>query len=158
LNIYFQSANAVYVNLFVPSEVTWARNGSTVKLVQETTFPAGDFTVLSVQTAAPATFSLGMRVPGWLGDSAEIRVNGVKQHAAALPGTFAILTRTWHNGDRVEMHLPQSFRTESIDESHPKTVARLRGPVLYAELNSTGESKPFYRVQNESYNLYQQQT
>ena len=158
LNVYFQSANAVYVNLFVPSEVTWARNGSTVKLVQETTYPAGDYTLLSVQTAAPSTFSLGLRVPGWLGDSAEIRVNGVKQHAAALPGTFAILTRTWRNGDRVEMHLPQSFRTESIDESHPKTVARLRGPVLYAELNSTGEFVPFYRVQNESYNIYQQQT
>jgi DUF1680 family protein len=158
LNIYFQSANAVYVNLFVPSEVTWARKGSTVQLVQETTYPAGDFTALSVQTAAPTLFSLGLRVPGWLGDSAEIRVNGVKQHAAALPGTFAILTRTWHNGDRVEMHLPQSFRTESIDESHPKTVARLRGPVLYAELNSTGEFVPFYRVQNESYNIYQQQT
>jgi DUF1680 family protein len=158
LNIYFQSANAVYVNLFVPSEVTWARKGSTVQLVQETTYPAGDFTALSVQTAAPTLFSLGLRVPGWLGDSAEIRVNGVKQHAAALPGTFAILTRTWHNGDRVEMHLPQSFRTESIDESHPKTVARLRGPVLYAELNSTGEFVPFYRVQNESYNIYHQQT
>jgi DUF1680 family protein len=158
LNIYFQSANAVYVNLFVPSEVTWARKGSTVQLVQETTYPAGDFTALSVQTAAPTLFSLGLRVPGWLGDSAEIRVNGVKQHAAALPGTFAILTRTWHNGDRVEMHLPQSFRTESIDESHPKTVARLRGPVLYAELNPTGEFVPFYRVQNESYNIYQQQT
>jgi uncharacterized protein len=158
LNVYFRSANAVYVNLFVPSEVTWARNGSTVKLVQETTYPAGDVTLLSVQTAAPTTFSLGIRVPGWLGDSAEIRVNGVKQHAAALPGTFAILTRTWHNGDRVEMHLPQSFRTESIDESHPKTVARLRGPVLYAELNSTGELIPFHRVQNESYNIYQQQT
>jgi DUF1680 family protein len=158
LNIYFQSANAVYVNLFVPSEVTWARKGSTVQLVQETTYPAGDFTALSVQTAAPTLFSLGLRVPGWLGDSAEIRVNGVKQHAAALPGTFAILTRTWHNGDRVEMHLPQSFRTESIDESHPKTVARLRGPVLYAELNPTGEFVPFYRVQNESYNIYHQQT
>lgn len=158
LNVYFQSSNAVYVNLFVPSEVTWARNGSAVKLVQETTYPAGDFTTLSVQTAAPATFSLGIRVPDWLGDSAEIRINGVKQHAAALPGTFALFTRTWRNGDRVEMHLPQSFRTESIDESHPKTVARLRGPVLYAELNSTGEFVPFYRVQNESYNLYRQQT
>jgi hypothetical protein len=174
-----------------------------VKLVQETSYPAGDVTALSVQTAAPAAFSLGLRVPGWLGDSAaaEIRVNGVKQHVALQPGTFALLTRTWKNGDRVEMHLPQSFRTEAVDESHAKTVALLRGPVLYAGLDSTGTGSagldsaaaaavepprlargglvpaggtgdtyvqslneqrtvfvPFYRVQNESYNLYLQQT
>ena len=189
LNVYFQSSNAVYVNLFVPSELTWTRNGSTMKLVQETTYPAGDFTTISVQTTVPVTFSLGLRVPGWLSSSPDIRVNGVKQRAPAQPGTFAILTRTWQNGDRVEMHLPQSFRTEAIDELHPKTVALLRGPVLYAGLDSTaaaaqpppltpgslvpagGTSEvyvqraepqavfvPFYRVQNESYNLYLQQT
>jgi uncharacterized protein len=140
LNVYFQTANAVYVNLFVPSEVTWTRSGTSVKLIQETSYPAGEVTAISIQTAAPASFSLGLRVPGWLGDSAaaEIRVNGVKQHVALQPGTFALLTRTWRNGDRVEMHLPQSFRTEAIDESHPKTVALLRGPVLYAGLDSTG--------------------
>ena len=190
LNIYFQSSNAVYVNLFVPSEVTWARNGSPVKLVQETTYPAGDFTTVSVQTAVPDTFSLGLRVPGWLRDSPEIRVNGVKQAISAQPGTFATLKRTWKNGDRIEMHLPQSFRTEAIDELHPQTVALLRGPVLYAGLDSTATAAqppplipgsltpagstqemyvqnanerrsvfvPFYRVQNESYNLYLQQT
>jgi len=159
LNVYFQTPNAVYVNLFVPSEVTWTRGGSTVKLVQETTYPAGDFTTVSVRTATPTPFSLGLRVPGWLGNStAEIRVNGVKQHMPVEPGTFVVLTRTWKNGDRVEMHLPQSFRTEAIDESHPKTVARLRGPVLYAELESTAAFVPFYQVQNETYNLYQQHT
>jgi DUF1680 family protein len=138
LNIYFRSSNAVYVNLFVPSEVTWVRgNGSSVKLVQETTYPAGDITSVSIQTSAPSTFSLGLRVPGWLRDSPEIRVNGVKQRVTAQPGTFATLSRTWKNGDRLEMHLPQSFRTEAIDESHPQTVALLRGPVLYAGLDST---------------------
>jgi uncharacterized protein len=199
LNVYFQTSNAVYVNLFVPSEVTWTYRGSSVKLVQETSYPAGDVTAIAVQTAAPTPFSLGMRIPGWLGASPEIRVNGVRQHVAAQPGTFTLLTRTWKNGDRVEMHVPQSFRTEAIDESHPKTVALLRGPVLYAGLDSTGLDSaatvaaapaapptltpgslapvggtndvyvqsvneqrtvfvPFYRVQNESYNLYLQQT
>jgi DUF1680 family protein len=203
------------VNLFVPSEVTWTRGGSSVKLVQETSYPEGDVTAISVQTAAPATFSLGLRVPGWLDGSGsaapEIRVNGVKQRIVGRPGTFELLTRTWKNGDRVEMHLPQGFRTEAIDESHPNTVALLRGPVLYAGLDSTGTVStstvspgadstgsnsaasvavepprlvpgglvpaggtgdtyvqslneqrtvfvPFYRVQNESYNLYLQQT
>jgi DUF1680 family protein len=119
----------------------------------------GEVTTVSVRTATPTPFSLGLRVPGWLGNAtAEIRVNGVKQHVPAQPGTFAVLTRTWKNGDRVEMHLPQSFRTEAIDESHPKTVARLRGPVLYAQLESTATFVPFHQVRDETYNLYQRQT
>jgi uncharacterized protein len=190
LGVYFQSSNAVYVNLFVPSEVSWARNGSTVKLVQETTYPAGDVTTISVATASPATFTVGLRIPGWLRVSPEVRVNGVKQSGELLPGTFATLNRTWKNGDRIELHLPQTLRTEAIDESYPKTVALLRGAVLYAGLDSTGATAeppsldpsqitpaqgtsevfvqntgqpqtvfiPFYRVQNESYNLYLRQT
>ena len=183
LGIYFRADDGVYVNLFVPSEVTWARGGrSPVKLVQETTYPAGDSTTISVQTASPETFTIGLRMPGWLRDSAEIHVNGVKQGAHAAPGTFAKLTRTWRNGDRLEMRLPQSFRTEPIDELHPKTVALMRGPVMYASLGSsdsvapgrlspagTGSEiyvqdlygqqtmfVPFHRIQNESYSVYLQ--
>ncbi len=87
LNVYFQTANAVYVNLFVPSEVTWTPR----RRVREASFrrrviPRARSLAISVQTAGPATFSLGLRVPGWLaaphlGAAAEIRVNGVKQHA-----------------------------------------------------------------------------
>ena len=150
LNIYFQSANAVYVNLFVPSQVTWKRGG--VSLVQETNFPDGDFTTLTVRASRPTQFDLGLRIPGWLRDAPEIRVNGAKQALQAQPGTFAILSRTWQSGDRVEMQLPQSFRDEAIDALHPKTVARLRGPVLYARLETPVQPYfvPFYKIQNET--------
>ena len=155
LNIYFQAADVLYVNLFVPSEVTWRG----IRLEQATTFPEGELTTMSVQTRAPKTFTLAVRVPGWLPDTPEIRINGTRQTVrAARPGTFALLTRTWKNGDRVEMHLPQSFREEAIDELHSDTVARLRGPVLYAQLTSQADFVPFYRIRDESYNLYQRRT
>lgn len=190
LGIYFRDDAGVYVNLFVPSEVTWTRGGgSPVKLVQETTYPAGDVTTITVQALSPALFTLGLRVPGWLHESPEIYVNGVKQRVRALPGTFALVNRTWKSGDKVEMHLPQHFRTEAIDELHPKTVALMRGPVMYAALDSSASPTPppalatarlapagtpgqiyvqqdigqqtvfvpFYKVQNESYNVYLQQ-
>jgi DUF1680 family protein len=160
LNIYFQDTHAVYVNLFVPSQVVWkrGRHGAPVKLAQATTFPDGELTTVHVETTTPAHFTLGLRVPGWLQDSPEIRVNGVKQGLSAQPGTFATLTRTWKNGDRIEMQLPQRFHDEAIDELHRETVARLRGPVLYARLDSPAQSQdafvPFYRIQNETYTLY----
>jgi DUF1680 family protein len=53
--------------------------------------------------------------------------------AAPEPGRFARLSRTWRNGDRVELHLPLKLRLEAIDEAHPDTVALLSGPlVLFA--------------------------
>ena len=154
LNVYFQTAHAVYVNLFVPSRVTWKRGR--ISLVQETNFPDGDSTTLTVQAGRPAQFDLGLRIPGWLREAPEIRVNGIKQSLQAQPGTFAILSRTWQSGDRVDMQLPQAFRAEAIDELHPKTVARLRGPVLYARLETAAQPSfvPFYKIQNETYTLY----
>ena len=152
LNIYFEAATALYVNLFVPSRVT-SRHGT---LVQETSFPDGDSTTLTVTTSRPTRFDLGLRVPGWLREPPDIRINGVKQTLEANPGTFVILSRTWYSGDRVEMQLPQAFRDEAIDELHPKTVARLRGPVMYARLETAPQPAfvPFYKIQNETYTLY----
>ena len=154
LNIYFQTAHAVYVNLFVPSQVNWKRGG--ISLVQETNFPDGDSTTLTVRASRPVQFDLGLRIPGWLREAPEVRVNGVKQSLQAQPGTFAILSRTWQSGDRVDLQLLQSFRDEAIDELHPKAVARLRGPVLYAQLETAAQPffVPFYKIQNETYTLY----
>ena len=137
LNIYVQTAHAVYVNLFVPSQVNWKRGG--ISLVQETNFPDGDSTTLTVRASRPVQFDLGLRIPGWLREAPEVRVNGVKHSLQAQPGTFAILSRTWQSGDRVDLQLLQSFRDEAIDELHPKTVARLRGPVLYAQLETAAQ-------------------
>ena len=161
LNVYFQTANAIYVNLFVPSRVTWKRggHGTPVTLVQETNFPDGDSTTVLVQADRATHFELGLRIPGWLQESPGIRINGVKQTLATQPGTFITLSRTWQPGDRVEMQLPQGFHTEAVDESHPKTVARLRGPVLYARLETAVQPSfvPFYKIRNETYTLYHRQ-
>src|ERR1035441_8119464 len=52
---------------------------------------------------------------------------------------YAAIRRTWRSGDRIDLTLPQSFRTESIDDLHPETVALMRGPVQYVALNPTPE-------------------
>ncbi len=58
--------------------------------------------------------------------------------STAVPGTFAALRRTWKRGDRIELRLPQAFRAEPIDASHPATVALMRGPLMYCALNFGG--------------------
>jgi DUF1680 family protein len=53
------------------------------------------------------------------------------------PGSFAGLTRTWKDGDRVQLELPMPLRLETVDENHPKLVALVQGPlVLFAIADS----------------------
>ncbi|HUA23128.1 MAG TPA: beta-L-arabinofuranosidase domain-containing protein [Steroidobacteraceae bacterium] len=141
-NIYFQATGAIYVNLFTPSRVRWRIGGRRVNLTQETDYPAGEQITLAVDTDAPAAFAVMIRIPGWLQQNPEIRVNGRRVTSSAAPGTFAALRRTWKRGDRIELQLPQAFRQEPIDASHPGTVALMRGPLMYCALDFGGSGAP----------------
>jgi uncharacterized protein len=135
LNLYFHDSDSIYVNMFVPSEVTWKRAGHNVKLIQETQYPADDVTTLRLETGAPEQFAVNIRIPGWLHGPAQIRINGEAAHISASPGGFARIQRRWKDKDRIEVRLPQDFRVEAIDDLHPNTVAVMRGPVMYVALN-----------------------
>src|SRR6185503_1987812 len=103
--IYFKDAASLYVNLFVPSEVTWTRPDGEVKLIQETNYPEADTTTLTLETKRPATFALKFRVPNW-GHDVSLKVNGAIDSVECKPGTWASLEREWTSGDRVEIKIP----------------------------------------------------
>ncbi len=145
-NIYFHAPRALYVNLFTPSRVRWRTGGRAVTVTQETDYPSAESVTLKIETTAPVAFALMIRIPGWLEDDAELRINGRAVSVAAQPGTFAALRRTWRDGDRVELYLPQRLRTEPIDRAHPDTVALLRGPITYSALNFAGPGTPVPRL------------
>lgn len=133
-NIYFRAPDGVAVNLYTPSRVAWSQDGTAVVLRQETDCPLGATVKLSIDCAQPVAFSLSLRIPGWLEGPPVLLVNGKQAHADTRRG-FAALRRHWTKGDTVTLELPQSFRTEAIDDLHPETVAVLRGPLLYVEMN-----------------------
>ena len=131
LNIYFHDEDALYVNLFTPSTVSWKRPNSTIVVEQATNYPAEDSRRLTIRTGGK--FALKVRIPAWT-TGATIRVNG----RAALPakaGQYAVIERIWKPGDTVEVVVPQPLRTLPIDESHSDVVALLRGAVMYVGLN-----------------------
>jgi DUF1680 family protein len=184
LNLYFQSAGGLYVNLYTPSRLQFAHAGTHVELTQETRYPAEDAILITLKPSSAATFTLYLRIPAWLTKPTSLRLNGRELTTLARPGTYAAIHRTWHSGDRIELTLPQDFRTEPIDEMHPETVALMRGPVQYVALNPptdlgrarlklpaglkrlTAESfaenyagnqivfLPLYQIQNETYSSY----
>ncbi|MGH8295465.1 MAG: beta-L-arabinofuranosidase domain-containing protein, partial [Steroidobacteraceae bacterium] len=94
-NIYFQAPGAIYVNIFTPSRVRWSAGSRRVVIAQETDYPTGEQVTLHVDTPTPTPFAVMVRIPGWLLQEPEIRINGKLEPAAAVPGTFAALRRTW---------------------------------------------------------------
>jgi uncharacterized protein len=127
--IYFHSDDALWINLFIPSELRWQEKGLT--LTQQTTYPQGNDVKLSLKTAKPTKFSLRLRYPAWATSGFEIRVNGSKQNIQATPGSYVEVNRTWRTGDRVELTLPFSLRLEPMPDN-PNRVAVMYGPLVLA--------------------------
>jgi uncharacterized protein len=182
-NIYFRSPDGVAVNLYASSELRFARNGKSIKLTQQTEYPHSDTIILRIDCGQPTRFALRLRIPAWLRESPSIQING-KPAPFDVQRGFAILHRTWNSNDNVTLALKQRFRTEPIDDLHPETVAMMRGPLVYVQLNPPpGEARladlgalrsiagagefsapaaagresvyvPFYSVKDESYTTY----
>jgi DUF1680 family protein len=130
LNLYFQDARGISVNLYAGSEVNWKVNGAAVKLTQKTAYPESERVELRVEPETPVDFTIRLRIPSWLERRARISVNGKPEQVAAERGTFAALTRRWRKGDTIELELPFSFRAVAIEERAPDTVAVMRGPIM----------------------------
>lgn len=127
-NIYLHNNNDLYVNLFIPSEVTWSQKGIT--LVQETDFPESQHTQLTVQAKSPTTVNLKIRRPGWVTDGFSVSVNGEEAEATAESGYLSI-EQEWQDGDRIDIELPMDFHLEQLADN-PDKVAIHYGPLLLA--------------------------
>lgn len=125
--IYSHDASAIYVNLFIASKVNWAEKK--VSLEQTTSFPAEPKTRLTVHATKPVSFAIGIRIPGWCATGFAIKVNGKAQKVAATPTTYAVITRKWSEGDRIEVALPMPF-TKMAMPNKINQVAFLYGPVV----------------------------
>ncbi|MBM7489593.1 DUF1680 family protein [Micromonospora luteifusca] len=133
--VYFKSADGttLWVNLYVPSTLTWAEKGFVV--TQETSYPREDHTKLTVNGSGPLDIKL--RVPGWVEKGFHVSINGVSQDVDAKPASYLTLSRTWAPGDTIEIRMPFSIRIErAIDR--PDTQSIFWGPLLMQILGNPG--------------------
>jgi uncharacterized protein len=132
INTYFRDARGVYVNLYIPSRVRWVQEGARVSLRQRSSYPFESHVEFEVACSHARDFGISLRIPAWA-DGAAINVNGKRAEMEVVPGSFAVVRRTWKTGDRIGLQLPLTTRLEAIDSRHPDTVALLSGPlVLFA--------------------------
>jgi hypothetical protein len=139
--IYFHDDTALYVNLFIASELSW--RGKNLVLRQETKFPEGDTTQLKFKCGQPVKFALKIRWPAWAQPAIAVRVNGKKQKISGQPGSYVTLDREWRDGDRVDIQLPMALHTEPLPGT-TNIVALLYGPIVLAgELGTNGMPNPY---------------
>lgn len=148
--IYYEAGSQLWVNLFVPSTVTWAAMGAS--LAMETEFPEGDSATLTVSLSEPRDLTIHVRQPYWATPGFVVRVNGEEipearteakapvtggpsqGRAAPRPpkvSSFVALKRRWSNGDKVTFALPKSLHAEGLPDN-PRRVALLWGPLVLA--------------------------
>ncbi len=186
ISSYYQGKDGMYVNLFLPSVLSWTQNGTPAKLTQTTQYPRANTTQIAFQLGKPETFATYVRIPGWTTSKTVVSVNGSKVAQEVVPGKFLAIQRTWKDGDRIEVEFDMPMSLEPIDTKDPGTVALLNGPVALFAVNDPPDSitrkqllaaaplsqtssdwiaktdkgsltmRPFSSIMNEEYRLYLQ--
>ncbi|MDI5979824.1 beta-L-arabinofuranosidase domain-containing protein, partial [Amycolatopsis magusensis] len=133
--VFLRSADggALWVNLYVPTTLTWLARGFTV--TQRTSFPRQDHTELTVE--GDGRLDLKLRVPAWARFGFTVTVNGRAQDVDARPGSYVTLSRDWRRGDVVGIRMPFGLRIERAPD-RPDTQAVFWGPLLLQIMGDPG--------------------
>ena len=133
--IYSHSDNELYVNLFIPSELTWKEKGLVLK--QETSFPDQGVATLKILETVDNSFGLNIRYPSWVKAGAlKIKINGTPVSISARQSSYVQLKRKWRKGDIISVQLPMQTTTEKLpDGSNYEAV--LHGPIVLAAVIDT---------------------
>ncbi|MFG3248786.1 RICIN domain-containing protein [Streptomyces sp. NPDC048187] len=117
--------------MYAPCRVTAAvgADGTRVTVTEDTDYPFGDTITLTVSTPRRVAFPLSLRIPGWC-EGPRVRVNG-RDVAASDGPAFVRVQRTWSDGDRVTLRLPQHTALRTWPGNHG-SVSVDRGPLTYA--------------------------
>jgi DUF1680 family protein len=160
--IYGRTDDAIYVNQFIGSRAAIVAAGHEITLIQRTDYPWDGKIGLEVNPATPVEFTLHIRIPGWaqgrllpgglyhyLEDETlpeagvVLKVNGKNVRNLHLKKGYAVISRKWKKGDRVELQLPLNARLVAgnprIEDARGKAVL-MRGPLVYCVEEVDNES------------------
>ncbi len=118
-------------SLYAAGEVTAKVGaGDTVKITEQTDYPFSDTIEFKIHLARPAHFPLYLRLPRWCAD-ATIKLNGKRLRLNPRPLAYAVLERTWRDGDRVTLRLPMRLSVRTW-EKNQNSVSVDYGPLTFA--------------------------
>lgn len=129
-SIYFKGAEgSLYVNLFIPSELTWTEKG--LRLMLASNLPTDANVSLTVQAGKGVSVPIRIRKPGWIKGTMTIQVNGKTESNFREEEGYVVVTRKWKTGDKIDVSLPTDLRSVAMPDN-PARQAFFFGPVLLA--------------------------
>ena len=147
--IYAQKGNDLYVNLFVSGSTTFETPKGNIQLTQESNMPWNGHILMNLETEEATRANLHIRIPGWAsenpvpGDLYEFAGKNTKQPVFSINGEevlaemengYAVLSKKWESGDKVEVDLPYFIRRikahPNIEDDRGKVALQL-GPLVY---------------------------
>jgi len=142
---YVKSKDALFVNMFVGSRIRLGEvAGTDVEIVQKTDYPWRGTVAITVNPEQAKTFSLHVRVPNRttsklykespaISGVKHLTING-EPHSPEIRKGYAVITREWKTGDRIELELPMEPQRITADErvaADRDQVAFKYGPLTY---------------------------
>ena len=132
--IYTHVGDALFVNLFVSSELNWREKGLTLK--QETAFPYAETSKITI-TKGKGKFALQVRYPGWVSPGQfSVKVNGQPISIITGPSSYVTIDRQWKKGDVVEVSFPMHNSVKYLPNL-TQYVALMHGPIMLAMKTGT---------------------
>lgn len=124
---YSHSGDNLYVNLYMPTTLSWEEKGVTIK--QETKFPS-EYSQITVNGSG--TFTMKLRVPYWATKGFTVKVNGETVVENPEVSTYVEINRTWNDGDVVTIDMPYTLHLDKTpDKVDGDTVASVMyGPIV----------------------------
>jgi len=142
---YLKSGNGIYVNMFIGSRINVEKvAGTDVEMVQQTDYPWSGKVAITVNPKQTKKFSVYVRIPNRT--TSELytptpEVSGVKSFtvngktiAPRIDKGYAVVTRKWKAGDKIELELPlvsQRITADERIEADRGRVALRYGPMIY---------------------------
>ncbi|HPU84141.1 MAG TPA: glycoside hydrolase family 127 protein [Candidatus Latescibacteria bacterium] len=138
---FYKSDDGLILANYIPSSVTWRREGGVVVRARQTldtevsarSLPKRLVVNLTVSCSEQTEFPLQVRVPWWVAGEMEILADGVRLDTTAVtPSSFVTIRRAWKQ-ETIRIVIPQNIRSSPIPDM-PGTVAFMDGPAVLAGL------------------------
>ena len=133
--VYTHKGDALFVNLFVASELNWKEKG--IMLRQETQFPYAETSHITIAQAPSQrgragveAFTLQVRYPGWvMPGKFEVKVNGKPVSIVTGPSSYVAISRQWKKGDIIDITFPMHNSIKYLPNV-PQYIALMHGPIM----------------------------
>jgi hypothetical protein len=142
---YVKGDDGIYVNMFIGSTINVEKvAGTDIEMVQKTDYPWSGNISITVNPKESKKFTVYVRIPNrttsdlytptpQVSGVKLLAVNGEIIHPKIVNG-YAVITRTWQTGDKIDMVLPMEVQRIVADKrvaADRGLVALRYGPLIY---------------------------